>query len=169
VLQGRASRRIPPKLEAPLCLLYSRASRARSQPGSSPALFDHEEPIRVRYRQSSSHAFVALKTLDGTSIAMGEVTQTVHGDEVTSRLLLRFRNGSVDDDLTVFTQRGVLRLIKDHHVQHGPSFPNRSMFLWTQPPGRLPPGRAMITVVACVTVRAGANAGGPRLPSWRRS
>lgn len=88
--------------------------------GATPA---HPEPIRVLYSQGSTHGFVSLKTLDGRSIATGEITQTVHGEEVTSRLVFRFRDGSVDDDLTVFTQRGTFRLVRDHHVQHGPSFP----------------------------------------------
>ena len=83
----------------------------------------HAEPIRVRYRQGSSHAFVVLETLDGRDLATGEVTQTVRGDEVNSRLILRFRDGSVDDDQTVFMQRGVFKLLRDHHIQHGLSFP----------------------------------------------
>jgi hypothetical protein len=77
----------------------------------------HADPIRVRYRQGSTHGFAALKTVDGTLIATGEITQTVRGDEVTSRLAFRFRDGSVDDDQTIFTQRGTFRLIKDHHVR----------------------------------------------------
>ena len=83
----------------------------------------HAEAIRVRYRQGSSHGFLTLKSSEGKSIATGEVTQTVREDQVTSRLLFRFRDGSVDDDLTVFTQRGTFRLLSDHHIQHGPSFP----------------------------------------------
>ena len=51
------------------------------------------------------------------------MTQVVNGDRVTSRLVFRFRDGSVDEETTVFTQRGVFRLISDHHIQHGPSFP----------------------------------------------
>ena len=81
------------------------------------------EPIPVRYQQGSSHGFVVLKTLDGKSIATGEVIQTIHQGEVTSRLVLHFRDGSLDDDITVFTQRGTFRLVRDHHIQHGPSFP----------------------------------------------
>lgn len=87
------------------------------------ALLAHADPIPVRYRQGSSHAFVTLKNQDGKALATGEFTQTVRGDEVTSRLLIRFRDGSVDDERTVFTQHGTFRLIKDHHMQHGPSFP----------------------------------------------
>jgi hypothetical protein len=87
------------------------------------------EPIPVHYAQGSSHGFVTLETLDGETLATGENTQTVHGDRVTSRLVLHFRDGSVDDDLTVFTQRGFFRLVSDHHIQHGPSFPKSMNFL----------------------------------------
>jgi hypothetical protein len=87
------------------------------------------EPIPVRYSQGSSHGFLALKTLEGSIIAVGESTQTVHGDRVTSRLIFRFRDGSIDDDVTVFTQRKVFRLVSDHHVQRGPSFPKPIDFL----------------------------------------
>ncbi len=30
----------------------------------------------------------------------------------------------MDDDTTIFSQRGVFRLISDHHIQRGPSFPD---------------------------------------------
>ena len=83
----------------------------------------HAEPIPVRFAQGSSHGYLALRTLEGKLIATGEVAQTVRGDQVTSRLIFYFKDGSVDDDLTVFTQRGVFRLISDHHIQRGPSFP----------------------------------------------
>lgn len=81
------------------------------------------DPVPVRHVQGSAHGFVVLKTLEGARIAIGDMTQVVHGDQVTSRLIFRFRDGSVDDDITVFSQRGVFRLISDHHIQHGPSFP----------------------------------------------
>jgi hypothetical protein len=83
----------------------------------------YADPVPVRHPQGSAHGFVVLKTLKGTRIAIGDMTQIVHGDRVTSRLVFRFRDGSIDDDTTVFSQRGVFRLITDHHIQHGPSFP----------------------------------------------
>jgi hypothetical protein len=87
------------------------------------------EPIPVRYSQGSSHGFVALKTLDGKIIATGESTQTVSRGKVSSRLVFRFNDGSVDDDGIVFTQQGFFRLISDHHIQRGPSFPKAINFL----------------------------------------
>ena len=83
----------------------------------------HSEPIRVRYPQGSAHGWLALKTVEGIIIATGDATQIIHGDRVTSRVTFHFRDGSLDDDTTVFSQRRVFRLISDHHIQRGPSFP----------------------------------------------
>jgi hypothetical protein len=93
----------------------------------SPAM--DAEPIPVRYVQGSSHGFAVLKTLGGATIATGESTQTVSRGRVTSRLIFRFKDGSIDEDVTVFTQQSVFRLVSDHHIQHGPSFPKPIDFL----------------------------------------
>ena len=87
------------------------------------------EPIAVHYRQGSSHGFAALKTLNGVTIATGESTQTISHGRVISRLIFRFKDGSIDDDVTVFSQTSVFHLISDHHIQHGPSFPKPIDFL----------------------------------------
>jgi hypothetical protein len=84
------------------------------------------ELIPVRHRQGSAHGFLALKTVEGITIATGDVTQITHGDRVTSRVTFHFRDGSLDDDITVFSQRQLFRLISDHHIQRGPSFPKPS-------------------------------------------
>jgi hypothetical protein len=81
------------------------------------------DPVQVRHPQGSSHGFLIVKTLEGTRIATGDATQIVNGNHVTSRVTFRFNDGSIDDDTTVFSQRGVFRLISDHHIQRGPSFP----------------------------------------------
>lgn len=91
--------------------------------GGLQGLLIHATSIPVRYPQGSQHGFLALRTQDGKRIATGDVTQTVHGDIVTSQLIFRFRDGSVDEDTTVFSQRSVFHLIRDHHIQRGPSFP----------------------------------------------
>jgi hypothetical protein len=83
----------------------------------------HSEPIPVRYPQGSTHGFLVLKTTEGVPIATGDATQVIHGDRITSRVTFHFRDGSLDDDTTIFSQRRVFRLISDHHIQHGPSFP----------------------------------------------
>jgi hypothetical protein len=78
----------------------------------------------VRYPEGTIHGFLALRTLEGKLLASGELTEILLGDEVVSHLVFRFKDGSVDDDTTVFTQRRTFRLISDHHIQKGPSFPH---------------------------------------------
>lgn len=81
------------------------------------------EPIPVKYREGAVHGFLSLRTLDGKVLATGDLIQTVQGDRGISRLTFRFKDGSIDDETAVFTQRGHFRLIRDHHVQRGPAFP----------------------------------------------
>ena len=81
------------------------------------------DPVPARQSQGTFHVFLVLKTLEGKTIANGDLIQVAHGDRVTSRRTFRFRDGSLDDETTVFTQRKAFRLVSDHHVQHGPSFP----------------------------------------------
>ncbi len=89
-----------------------------------PGVHLYADPVAVRHPQGSGHGFLAVKTLEGKRIAIGDMTQIVRGDRVISRLVLHFNDGSLDDDQTVFTQHGTFRLISDHHIQRGPSFPN---------------------------------------------
>jgi len=81
------------------------------------------EPIPVRHMEGTVHGFLALRTKEGRVLAVGDLFQVVRGDRVTSRLLFRFKDGSVDDETTVFSQRGHFQLITDRHIQKGPSFP----------------------------------------------
>lgn len=77
----------------------------------------------MRHLEGSLHGFLALRSKEGRVLAVGDVFQVVRGDRVTSRLLFRFKDGSVDDETAVFSQRGNFQLITDHHIQKGPSFP----------------------------------------------
>jgi hypothetical protein len=87
---------------------------------SNPAPAD---PVRALHPQGWAHGFVQVSTLEGRRIGIGDLLQRVNKGEVISRLLLKFFDGSVDDETTTYTQDRVLRLLSDHHVQHGPSFP----------------------------------------------
>ena len=82
------------------------------------------EQITVRYTEGLSHGFLAVRTLEDKLLADGEITQVAKGDRVTSRLLFRFKDGSIYDDTAIFTQRGSFRLLSDHLVARGPSFKN---------------------------------------------
>src|SRR5206468_2047027 len=41
---------------------------------------------------------------------------------VTTQLVYHFKDGSIQDETAVFSQRGQFRLISDHLVQKGPTF-----------------------------------------------
>ena len=81
------------------------------------------EPVAVRYIEGFVHSFLVLRTLDDKLLADGEVTQTVAGDRVTARLVFKFKDGSLMDQTTVYSQRQRFRLISDRVVQKGPAFP----------------------------------------------
>jgi hypothetical protein len=86
------------------------------------------QAVAVHYVQGASHAFLLIRAESGAVLGYGELLQLIHGDRVTSRLTYHFRDGSVDDETTVFSQRAVFHLISDHHVQHGPFFSKATDF-----------------------------------------
>jgi hypothetical protein len=81
------------------------------------------EQVRVRHTEGLVHGFLALRTLEGTPLADGDLMQTARGTQVTSRLVFHFKDGSLHEETAVFTQRQQFRLLSDHLVQKGPSFP----------------------------------------------
>ena len=81
------------------------------------------ETVRVRHAEGLVRGFLVLKSLDGALIASGDLIQTTKGDRVTSRLVLHFKDGSVQDETSVFTQTDRFRLVRDQMIQSGPSFP----------------------------------------------
>lgn len=83
------------------------------------------EPVHVRHLEGTLHGFLSLTNQQGQVLASGDLIETVRGDRVTSRLTFHFKDGSLDEETTVFTQRGVFRLISDHHIQRGPYFPTQ--------------------------------------------
>jgi hypothetical protein len=81
------------------------------------------EPVSVRYSEGIVHGFLVLRTLEGQALADGDLIQTARGTTVTSRLVFRFKDGSIHDETAVFAQRGQFHLLSDHLVQKGPTFP----------------------------------------------
>jgi hypothetical protein len=78
--------------------------------------------IVVIKREGFARGFLVLKSLDGKILADGEQTQTVRGNQVTTRTVFRFQDGSIQDETTVFSQQPNLKLISEHVIQKGPSF-----------------------------------------------
>jgi hypothetical protein len=95
-------------------LAVSIAASASSSPGAQ---------VAVQHTEGLVHGFLGLSALDGTPLATGDLMQTARGTRVTSRLIFHFKDGSVHDETAIFTQRQVFRLLSDHVVQKGPSFP----------------------------------------------
>lgn len=81
------------------------------------------EPVPVRFAEGLVHGFLVLRTLDGATIATGDLLQTARGDRVSSRLVFHFKDGSIHDETASYSQRGHFRLIRDRLVQKGPTFP----------------------------------------------
>jgi hypothetical protein len=81
------------------------------------------EPVMVRHTEGLIHGFLVLRTLDGAALADGDLLQTARGTRVTSRLVFHFKDGSLHEETSVFSQRQQFRLLSDHLVQKGPSFP----------------------------------------------
>ena len=87
---------------------------------SSPVL---AEPVPVRFAEGIVHGFLSLRTADGALVANGDLIQVARGDRVTSRLVFHFKDGSLRDETSVFSQRQNFRLISNRLVQKGPTFP----------------------------------------------
>jgi hypothetical protein len=80
------------------------------------------QPVVVKQTEGAIHGFLTLSSEDGTVVADGDLEQSAHGNRVTSRLIFHFKDGSLQDETTVFSQTGHFRLISDHLVQKGASF-----------------------------------------------
>ena len=81
-------------------------------------------PIPVRHIKGTIHGFLELRSEDGHVIASGDLIQIARGSQVTSRMVFNFKDGSVDDETTVYSQRRNFQLITYHHLQKGPTFPH---------------------------------------------
>ena len=84
----------------------------------------HADPPVVRYFQGTYHGFLEMLSPDGQVVAYGDSTQVVHGDRVTAETVFTFKDGSTDDETTVYSQHRTFQLISDHHIQKGPFFPH---------------------------------------------
>jgi hypothetical protein len=86
----------------------------------------HGQALKVRSRSGSEHGFLLVRDQAGAIIGSGELTQVSYGRRTKLRVVLNFRDGSLDDETTLYSQGETLRLISDRHIQRGNSFPNQS-------------------------------------------
>jgi hypothetical protein len=80
------------------------------------------EGIAVRQREGVGHGFLAFRNPEGHLLAVVEQSQTVHGDRVDIQLRFRFKDGSIYEEITSFSQGQTFRLLKNHVVEKGPAF-----------------------------------------------
>jgi hypothetical protein len=82
------------------------------------------DTVPVRHVQGTLHGLLDPRSQDGLVIASGDLVQVVNGGQVTAHLVFTFKDGSIDDETTVFSQRRAFHLIAYHHIQKGPFFPH---------------------------------------------
>ena len=82
------------------------------------------EQAAVHHVEGTVHGFLEMRSEDGRVVASGDSIQVVHGDRVTTETVFHFKDGSVDDETTVYLQRRTFQLISYHHVQKGAFFPH---------------------------------------------
>jgi hypothetical protein len=80
-------------------------------------------PVAVRYVEGVAHGFLALRAPSGETLADGELLQIARPAGVESRMVFRFRDGSVYDETVVFGQQHAFALMSYKLAQRGPTFP----------------------------------------------
>jgi hypothetical protein len=84
----------------------------------------YADPMPVHFVQGTFHGFLELRAENGRIVASGDSFQFIHGSRITAETLFHYKDGSIDDEITVYTQRHTFHLISDHHIQKGPAFPH---------------------------------------------
>ena len=69
--------------------------------------------VPVKHIEGVSHGFIVLHAQDGRALATGDMIQTVEGERVTNEVVLHFKDGSVHDEVTVFSQNHEFRCSQD--------------------------------------------------------
>jgi hypothetical protein len=81
-----------------------------------------QQPIAAHYLEGSLHGYLSMRGEDGQILAVGDLIQVVRGTQVTAHTVFHFKDGSLDDETTVFNQQRTFQLVSDHHIQKGPFF-----------------------------------------------
>lgn len=78
--------------------------------------------IKVRHLEGMTHGFLLVRDANGQLIGTGDYAELVSGSKVTDQLTLHFRDGSVQEETTHFSQHKIFRLLDHHLIQKGPIF-----------------------------------------------
>ena len=80
------------------------------------------DAIPVREFEGPIHAFLVVQTLDGKTIAEGDLIETLKGATLKTQTIFHFHDGSFYEETTEFAEQGQFRFLNDHVLQKGPSF-----------------------------------------------
>jgi hypothetical protein len=103
------------------------------------ASIDHAiaQPVAMRFTEGSGRGFLSLRSPEGTLLATGEQVEVIHGTRGRTHLVYRFKDGSTNEETTVFSIATTLRLISYHLVQKGPAFPTQADMTIDVPAGQV--------------------------------
>jgi hypothetical protein len=79
-------------------------------------------PVAVRFVEGVTHGFLVLRDVSGGLLASGDLLQVQRSGQIESRMVFRFKDGSVYDETVVFTQERIFTMQSYHLVQRGPAF-----------------------------------------------
>jgi hypothetical protein len=80
------------------------------------------QAVAVRQTEGELRGFLVLRSANGTLTGNEDSMQTTRGGQIVYHSVIHFKDGSVQDETTVFTQNGHFQLVSDHLVQKGPAF-----------------------------------------------
>jgi hypothetical protein len=82
--------------------------------------------VAVKHPVGARHGFLTIRSQGGVSLGYAELSEYAAGDTVTVNMDYHFKDGSVDEERSVFTQGKSFRFVSDHHVQKGRFFKTQS-------------------------------------------
>jgi hypothetical protein len=80
------------------------------------------DSVTVRHVRGFVRGFIVLKDTDDKILASGDVTQSPAGNRVNTVMTLRFKDGSLYQETSAFSQRRTFQLLSYKQAQKGPSF-----------------------------------------------
>ncbi len=79
-------------------------------------------PVSVRFGEGATRGFLMLRNTEGILLAQGDLLQNYRSGIVESRMVFRFKDGSVYDETVLFTQQSVFTMQNYRLAQRGPAF-----------------------------------------------
>jgi hypothetical protein len=80
------------------------------------------DSVPVRHVEGFIHGYIVLKDMDDAILASGDVTQSAAGNHVTTVMSLHFKDGSLYEETSSYSQEHAFRLLNYKQVMKGPVF-----------------------------------------------